>query len=234
MYLNLASIPSKSVRRQVARLKFLSQPLRNKLARIAPRSDNDYATHIPILVGIAQRFTIRRVLELGCGAFSTSTFLNNEIFADLVQLDSYETDRTWLDRTAAAFATDERYRPRLVEGPISSSLDPVELAQFDLIFVDDSTSANERAETIRRVAALRPLKQLVVIHDYEISDYREATSDFEHRQIFRAFTPQTGVVWNGSELPIEILKSLNSQINKHSKNVAVEHVNGWKRVLKSE
>jgi len=48
----LISIPSKSIRRGVARLKVFSQPLKNKLAGIAPRSSNEYATHIPILVGI--------------------------------------------------------------------------------------------------------------------------------------------------------------------------------------
>ena len=117
---------------------------------------------------------------------------------------------------------------------MSSSLDAAELAQFDLIFVDDSTSAVERAETIRRLSLLRPLDEFIVIHDYEVSDYHEAASDFEYRLTFRAFTPQTGVVWNGSKRPIEMLKMLNSQVTKHSKKVSVDDVNGWKSVLRRE
>src|SRR6185436_14853749 len=119
---SLISIPSKSIRRGVVRLKVLSQPLRNKLAGIAPRSSNEYATHIPILVGIAQRFTIRRVLELGCGVFSTPTFLNTKVFMDLEQLHSYETDSSWFDKSVTVFANDRRCRLQFVYGAMSSSL----------------------------------------------------------------------------------------------------------------
>ena len=230
----MRSIPSKSIRRGVARLRILSRPLKNRLSGIATRSINDYATHIPILVGIAQRFKIRRVLELGCGAFSTSTFLNREIFADLDRLDSYETDRLWLDKTATAFQADDRFRPRLTSGAMASGLRDAKLEIFDLIFVDDSSSADERKETIRQLANQPQPGQLIVIHDFEIGDYRDAASSFEHRQIFRAFTPQTGVVWNGSPQPVAVLKKLNRQIIHHSKNIPVDDLTGWRRVLRAE
>jgi len=228
------SIPSKSIRRGVARLKVFSQPLKNKLAGIAPRSSNEYATHIPILVGIAQRFTIRRVLELGCGAFSTPTFLNPEVFMDLERLHSYETDRSWYEKTLTAFSDDLRYQPRFVKGAMSVGLQELELGQFDLIFVDDSTSAVERAETIQQLAN-RPLSgQLIVIHDFEIRNYRDAASTFEHRLIFRAFTPQTGAVWNGSNETAEVLKELSRQIIHHSSSIPVEDVESWRRLFRKE
>ena len=224
-------ITSKGIRRGVAGLRALSQPLKNKLAGLAPRTINDYATHIPVLIGIAQRFRIQRVLELGCGAFSTATFLNRQVFADLIRLDSYETDLSWLDKSASAFSADDRFRPSLIAGAMSSSIREAKLETFDLIFVDDSTSAVERAETIKQLAVRPSLKQLIVIHDFEVSDYRDAASAFEHRQIFRAFTPQTGVVWNGPTQPIEVLKKLNRQIIRHSKSLMVDDLNGWRKVF---
>lgn len=225
------AIPSKSIRRGIARLKVLSRPLKNRLSGIAPRSSNDYGTHIPILVGIAQRFTIGRVLELGCGPFSTPTFLNREVFADLERLDSYETDHSWFDKSVSAFAKDRRYRPHFVNGSMSASLHETDLWQFDLIFVDDSTTVVERAETIRQLAKRPPQKQLIVIHDIEVSDYRKAASTFEHKQIFRAFTPQTGVVWNGSTELVGVLKKLNRQIVHYSKRIVVDDLDGWRKVL---
>ena len=230
----MISSGARSIRRGVARLRLLSQPLKNRLSGIAPRSINDYATHIPILVGIAQRFQIRRVLELGCGAFSTSTFLNRKIFADLERLDSYETDRSWLEKTATAFQGDDRFRPTLISGAIAPGFRETKLEVFDLIFVDDSSSAAERKETVRQLANQSLPHQLIVIHDFEIGDYRDAASTFEHRQIFREFTPQTGVVWNGFPEVVAVLKKLNRQIIHHSKNIPVDDATGWRRVLRAE
>ena len=117
---------------------------------------------------------------------------------------------------------------------MSSSVHETELRQFDLIFVDDSTSAVERAETIRQLAN-RPLSgQLIVIHDFEIRNYRDAASTFEHRQIFRAFTPQTGVVWNGSNETVEVLKKLSRQIAHHIRSIPVEDVESWRRLFREK
>ena len=184
-----------------------------------------------ILVGIAQRFKIRRVLELGCGAFSTSTLLNGEIFADLERLDSYETDRSWLEKTATAFQADDRFRLTLISGAMASGVRETNIEMFDLIFVDDSSSAAERKETIRQLANQQLPDRLIVIHDFEIGDYREAASTFEHRQIFRAFTPRTGIVWNCLPEAVAVLKKLNRQIIHHSKNTPVDDATGWRRLL---
>jgi len=72
-----------------------------------------------------------------------------------------------------------------------------------------------------------------VIHDFEISDYRNAAATFEHKQIFSAFTPQTGVVWNDAAQTVEVLKKLSRQIIQHSRNIPVDDVEGWRRVLRS-
>jgi hypothetical protein len=153
---------------------------------------------------------------------------------DMEQLHSYETDRSWFDKSITAFADDRRCRPHFVKGAMSDSLHETELGQFDLIFVDDSTSAVERAETVRQLANRPSPKQLVVIHDFEISDYRNAASTFEHKQIFSAFTPQTGVVWNDATQTVEVLKKLNRQIIQHSRNIPVEDVESWRRLFREE
>ena len=117
---------------------------------------------------------------------------------------------------------------------MAASLHETEFWQFDLIFVDDSTSAVERAETIQQLVN-RPLSgQLIVIHDFEIRNYRDAASTFEHRQIFRAFTPQTGAVWNGSNETAEVLKELSRQIIHHSRSISVEDVESWRRLFRKE
>ena len=224
-------ILASNIKRRVGRrIRVLSEPVRKKLLRIAPRAENDYSTHIPILIALANNFKIRRVLELGSGEFSTGVFLNRSVFRDLTRLDSFETDQMWLDRTAQSAGKDERYHPCLVD-EMAAALRGIDVDPFDLILVDDSTSAAERAETIKQLSRQRPKNVLVVIHDFEVNEYREAAAAFEHRQIFRAFTPQTGIVWNKNSASLKIFKKLESQIRQFSKALQPDDVGGWIRAL---
>ena len=225
-------ISSSGIRSGVGRrLRILTDPVRRKIRRIAPRAESDYATHIPILIGLSKHFRIERVLELGCGEFSTATFLNTECFPWLSSLVSFETDQSWLDRTAQYAGRDQRYHPRLITDTMASAVKDVDLEQFDLIFVDDSTSAAERAETIKQLSKRAPKNPLIVIHDFEIDEYRRAAIGFENRQIFRALTPQTGVIWNGKLSIATILKRLDGKIVKISQRLTPEDIAGWKTFL---
>ncbi|HEV8371318.1 MAG TPA: hypothetical protein VGQ39_25465 [Pyrinomonadaceae bacterium] len=114
---------------------------------------------------------------------------------------------------------------------MSSAIRAVDLEEFDLILVDDSTSASERAETINEISNKRPNNRLIVIHDFELSEYRLATTGFEHRQIFRAFTPQTGVVWNGNSVSMTIISELELQIRRYTKRIQPDDAPGWRKVL---
>src|SRR5439155_25567212 len=49
------------------------------------RSRMDYATHLPILVGLSQSLKVKRVLELGSGMYSTLTFLDSNLFPELTK-----------------------------------------------------------------------------------------------------------------------------------------------------
>ena len=158
-----------------------------------PRARNDYATHIPILVGLARLREVRSVLEFGCGRYSTLTFLNRSAFPDLERLHSVENDDSWA-ATLQETVKDDRWTLQLVKGEIADSV--ADLEAFDLILIDDSKTSLQRAATIRAVARKQPQHPLIVIHDFEVEEYREAATGFKHRHRFRAYNPETGVVGN--------------------------------------
>ena len=163
---------------------------------MAPRALKDYATHIPILIGLARLREVRSVLEFGCGHYSTLTFLNASAFPNLERLHSIENDDSWAQTIEDAAGSDSRWRLQLVKGEISESVPDLDLESFDLILIDDSKISEQRAATIRAVAAKEPKHPWIVIHDFEFEEYRRAASAFPHRYRFRAYNPETGVVGN--------------------------------------
>ena len=169
-------------------------PLRRRVKYFStPRARNDYATHIPILIGLSRLRKIRHVLEFGCGRYSTLTFLNRSAFPDLERLHSVENDDSWA-ATLQETVKDDRWTLQLVKGEIADSV--ADLESFDLILIDDSKTSLQRAATIRAVARKQPQHPLIVIHDFEVEEYREAATGFKHRHRFRAYNPETGIVGN--------------------------------------
>ena len=95
-------------------------PLRRRVKYFStPRALNDYATHIPILIGLSRLRQIRHVLEFGCGHYSTLTFLNRSAFPHLEQLHSVENDDAWA-ATIQEAASDSRWKLQLVNGSCGS------------------------------------------------------------------------------------------------------------------
>ena len=162
----------------------------------APRALKDYATHIPILIGLARLRKVRSVLEFGCGHFSTLTFLNASAFPHLERLHSIENDDSWAQTIEEAARNDHRWRLQLVNGEIAECVADLDLESFDLILIDDSKTSEQRAATIRAIGAKEPKHPWIVIHDFEFAEYRRAASAFPHRYRFRAYNPETGVVTN--------------------------------------
>lgn len=189
----------------------MSLAIRNHLRKYfsTPRALNDYATHIPILIGLSRSRKIRYVLEFGCGHYSTLTFLNRTAFPDLERLHSIENDDSWA-QTIQGSTKDDRWTLQLVNGEISESIADLDLESFDLILIDDSKTSAQRAATIRAVARKQPQRPLIVIHDFEVDEYRDAASGFAYRQSFRAYNPETGVVanqMNGWKIIDRVIKS---------------------------
>ena len=189
-----------------------------------PRALNDYATHVPILIGLARLREIKNVLEFGCGYFSTLTFLNRAAFPHLERLQSVENDASWAETIHEAAKSDERWTLKLVRREIADAVPDLEA--FDLVLIDDSKTSTQRSATIRAVAGKQPQRPWIVIHDFEVEEYRRAAAGFKQRHIFKAFNPETGVL---SNRPTQ-WKSLDRTI-RSNKTLDPDQTARWIRLL---
>ena len=211
----------------VGRLRNLLQPASWRFIGPVARSTNDYATHVPVLLGLAKVKPIRSVLELGAGHYSTKTFLDRRSFPDLQLLHSYETDKSWGIAMKQIIDVDSRASLHVVEGSMASALESVHLGDYDLIFVDDSTNASERVQTIRTLRESRVSSALVVIHDFEVPEYINVAKPFRYRYSFKAFNPETGVVWQNGFETRHMLKKIDEIIRRHAQRLAPDDIDGW-------
>lgn len=190
-----------------------------------PRARNDYATHVPVLIGLARMREIKNVLEFGCGYYSTLTFLNRTAFPHLERLHTVENDTAWSETINEVAKTDERWTLQLVNGEISKSIPTLDLESFDLILIDDSKTSAQRAATIRAVAAKHPQHPWIAIHDYEVDEYKQAASGFRKRHSFKAYNPETGLVSN----TLINTRQLARLLKVNSKALQPDDVNAWIR-----
>jgi hypothetical protein len=223
------SVENLSQLREGLRVKF--RRAKSLIVRPAARADNPYATHLPVLIGLARLLKIRKVLEFGCGQYSTLTFLDRQAFPDLVSLDSFEHDPDWIAQLSAHITADPRVKLNHVRDSIREVIPRLDFADYDLIFIDDSLTAPERAATIGAVAGNCHPSNCTVIHDYEVEDYRRAARAFRHRFAFTAFNPQTGVVWNNGVLKRSQLKALDALIKQYSRKHSAEDARLWTSAL---
>jgi hypothetical protein len=185
-----------------------------------------YATHIPVLIAMPRLRAIQRVVEFGCGPFSTLAFLNRRVYPQLVELISFETDRLWADRIRAR-VNDPRLQMHVVDRPMSETARGVNLDSSDLVFVDDSTSVEDRAATIRAVLD-RPLTQpWVVLHDMENAAYRAAVPDHLNRAAFEAYTPHTWVVWQDANAGADGLPVVAQLIARYASRRRPDQIESW-------
>jgi len=204
--------------------------LKSVLHPLPIRARNDYATHVPVLIGLAALLRVERVLEFGCGNYSTKTFLNHAAFPDLLELQSVENDRTWAEQMRDAVGRDPRCVMNVVSGPISDAVGRFDLESFDLVLIDDSKDASERAATIRAVFDAGTERTWIVVHDYEVFDYQNATAGFERRFTFRGYNPHTGLVFNST--PQHDFKALDKLIRTNSARLEPDDLAGWLQVLR--
>ena len=191
------------------------------------RSLNAYATHLPLLVGLARLYRVRRVLEFGCGTYSTLTFLNRAAFPDLVTLDSYENDQVWAATIAEQTQGDPLLHLHTLNGPMHTAVSSLCFEDYDLVFIDDSLLAEARAKTIALTAQYCKATNLVLVHDYEVSDYQCAAQAFQWRFLFNAYNPCVGLLSCGPLIDRRELDRLNNLVKLHAKHVAPEDVQFW-------
>lgn len=192
------------------RLRRVAHDIRMKALRVRPVADHPYATHLPVLVGLARLRPIRRVLELGSGLHSTPLFLNRHIYTDLDSLVSLEDDPAWTETVRASAGHDSRLDLRTV-AHVSAAI-PRDISEFDLIFVDDSRTCTERTATIIAVHERNP-RGLVAIHDFEQRSYRRAGRLFANQLVFNSLTPQVGLLWSTADVDRRELMRLRSLIS---------------------
>jgi predicted O-methyltransferase YrrM len=190
-----------------------------------PRARNDYATHVPILIGLATIREIRNVLEFGCGHYSTLTFLTRSAFPHLEQLQSVENDAAWAE-TIQRSVKDNRWDLKLVSGEVADSVSTLDLEAFDLILIDDSKNSAQRVATINAISNKQPRRPWIVIHDFEVDDYRKAASGLRQRYAFKVYNPWTGLVWN-SVTEARRAKSLDRLLKDKSRTLEPDDVEGW-------
>jgi hypothetical protein len=198
------------------------------------RTYNAFATHLPILVGLGCVFRIENVLELGCGRHSTLTFLNRSAFPHLKKLDSFETDSTWKDKVRELVQGDQRVRINHVTGQMSAAVKEIDFENYELVFIDDSLTYEERARTIALVASRCAQKNLVLIHDYESPLYQQASAAFGNRYAFTALTPHTGLAWNAFPVDVQRLQSLSRLLERHARRISPEDLGNWIAVIQRE
>ena len=198
---------------------------------IAARSEQPYATHIPVLVGVAAAFLPKRLVEFGSGDFSTLAFLDETAFPSLVQLSSYENNLSWVRHMETKLAGNPRVDLRFFEGRMRDAVSTANLAAADLIFVDDSPSGWERGHTLAAVAQSCRKRQLTIVHDYDLPGIRVACRKFEHRFPFTQFTPQSCAVWNGDQPSRGLLESVAHRLEEYAAHLSVTDARGWARIF---
>lgn len=206
----------------------LFAPLRLVFSK--PRARNDYATHVPILIGLARLREIRSVLEFGCGYYSTLTFLNRSIFPQLERLQSVENDSSWGEILQDVAGKDDRWVLNLIQNEIANAVPNLDLEAFDLILIDDSTTSTQRAATIRAVANRQPQHPWIAIHDFEVEEYQRAARSFPKRYIFKSYNPQTGLICTKTD---PRARSLNKILKEKSKSLEPDDIPGWLRAFQS-
>ena len=203
--------------------------IRSVLQPLPPRAQNAYATHIPVLIGLAAIRPIRRVLEFGCGHYSTRTFLERSAFPDLEQLQSVENNADWAETMRETVNGDTRCTVNVVSRAMCEAVGKFDLEEFDLILVDDSTNAEDRAATIRALSSHHPSNPWLVIHDYEVEEYRSASSGFKQRFTFKAYNPHTGLVSDSGFT--SAVKILDQRLKSNSSRLRPDDAEGWLRIL---
>ena len=209
----------------IARIKN-SAPLRLCAKYFSTRAANDYSTHVPVLIGLSRLRRIRSVLEFGCGYYSTLTFLNRAVFPRLERLHSIENDKSWSERVAELAKRDARWTIDMIDGDIAGCISNLDLEGFDLILIDDSKTSAERAATIRAIANRQPQHPWIVIHDFDVEEYRNAARGFQQQHSFRAYNPHTGLACNK---PFDVA-SLD-RLLKQNKHLPPDDINAWLRHL---
>jgi hypothetical protein len=155
----------------------------------------EYGSHIPCLHSIAKAFEIKTVVEYGCGVWSTGTFLTKDVFTDLQELTSYESDYGWLNKIIAERSDDPRVSFTLC--PLAKMTEHLH-SDVDLVFIDagaDDEDPIPNAPRVldTRVALIEAYAKLkgdfiLVVHDCNFFQLAPAVekAEFKYKALYTA------------------------------------------------
>ena len=201
------------------------------LAQIA---GEPYATHVPVLVGVAAACKPKLLIEYGSGTFSTLCFLDDVAFPSLQKVESYENNREWLEQIQKKIPQNALVNLHFVEGEMYHAVEGANTTNASMIFIDDSPSAEARVPTVKEVARCCGTEPVVVLHDYNLWRLRLAARKFDNRISFDAFNPQCCAMWHGHPERKSIFKKVNRIIHQHAGHIALTNVREWKKVFSNE
>lgn len=196
---------------------------------LVKRNQAPYATHLPVLLGLATLTPIRNVLEFGSGTYSTLAFLNKIAFPELKNLKSFENDKKWSEKVLEMCGQDPRLDLVTVSGLVTGDFDTNKVSNYDLVFVDDSYRSEHRAHTIRLITSSKP--NILVIHDYENLTYRYATREAINRYRVKAILPNVGIVWNNPSITKAKILVIESLIARYAKTIAADDISAWAKIF---
>jgi hypothetical protein len=222
------------LRRYAGKLRRQAVKLYDRSINLAPRSEEPYATHVPVLVGIAAAFKPNVLVEFGSGMFSTLSFLDRIAFPSLKAVRSYENNQQWFDQMRQRLPSNAGVDLEFVEGQMYRAVDRATTSAAAMIFIDDSVSAEERAHTVQEVARRCGPEPLVVMHDHDLLKLRLATHKFEHRIAFETYNPQTSVMWHGHPERRPVVEEVVRIIRQNATNILLSDVRAWTEVFSRE
>lgn len=201
-----------------------------KSQSFTPISSDPYSTHVPVLVGLSLAHHIECIVEYGSGFNSTFLFLNKSIFPSVQAIDSYENYAEWYEKIRIKLNSNI-INYIFVDGPMSSFVNKELVSLSDLVFIDDSYSASERALTIDSVVRCKP--KLCVIHDFENLRYRWScfrTGEKYYR--FKSILPNVGIL--GSAVNFDTCKKIDAIVARYTSSVSNDSVAEWITIFRSE
>jgi len=166
-------------------------------------------SHLVVLAALAKLLPLKRVLEFGSGEWSTSFFLNKDVFPNLEYLESYETSKDWYDHVFAQVISDPRVNLLYVNKPNLNAAS-IDLSTFDLCLIDSDGAT--RGAVINTLVARCPDNLLIVIHDYENPNHKITVENVQPFVITQVAGPQTALVWRGDRINRDELTVLISTI----------------------
>lgn len=141
------------------------------------------ATHLPVLEKLYQQYRFRKVLEFGCGLYSTRFFVEHGCVVTSIEMQSQD----WFDKVKTALPAVDL---RIALGPDAWRNEKLE-ERYDLIFVDGH--GDSRPECLEWA---KYHTDLIVAHDTEHPYYcwDRAKMDGFKKTIYDTLTPWT-TVW---------------------------------------